>query len=299
MSLTRTSDPSLASLQDDVVELRRLAQTAHSPDAELIHLAGGRRRLTETSRGDLHVLLAQRIHHVAGGEIASGQAIRVEPQPHRILPFAENRDVADAGDTFEGVLDVDVDVVAQKQRVVLTLWCKNTDGHDEAGRLLLNGDAVGPHFDGQTSKRLVHAVLNVDLRQVLIARDVERDVDRRNTVVGARRGHVEHALDAIDRLLERRRDRGFNLLGVGTRVERRDVDLRRRQRRVLRDGHRRDGDQPGQDQHERTDRGEDRTADERVDHEGGYSALIGAPSPTFCTPATMMRSPGFRPLRTT
>ena len=41
--------------------------------------------------------------------------------------------------------------------------------------------------------------------------------------------HVHHALDAVDRLLERRRDRALDRLRVGAGVERRDGDRRRRQ----------------------------------------------------------------------
>ena len=42
----------------------------------------------------------------------------------------------------------------------------------------------------------------------------------RHAAVGARRGHVGHALDAVDRLLERRGDGALDRLRVGTGVER-------------------------------------------------------------------------------
>ena len=160
---------------------------------------------------DLDVLLAQRVDDVAGGDLARRQPIRIEPQPHRVLALAEDRDVADAGHALERVLDVDVEVVAEEQRVVLPVLGVDADRHDEAGRLLLDGDAGRAHLGRQAAERLVDAVLHVDLRQVLIARDVEGDGDRRDAAVGARRGHVEHALDAVDRLLERRRDRASRL----------------------------------------------------------------------------------------
>ena len=119
----------------------------------------------------------------------------------------------------------------------------------------------------------------------------------RDAAVGARRGHVEHALDAVDRLLERRRDRGLDFLRVGAGVERGDVDLRRREARVLRDRHRRDGDRAGEDQDERADRREDRTADEGVDeHERLFGPATGAPSPIFWMPETISVSPALRPL---
>ena len=53
-----------------------------------------------------------------------------------------------------------------------------------------------------------------------IAADLERDVDAREARVRARRGHVHHALDAVDDLLERRGDRALDRLRVGARVER-------------------------------------------------------------------------------
>ena len=95
----------------------------------------------------------------------------------------------------------------------------------------LDRDARRAHFRGQAAERLVDAVLHVDRRDILVARDVERHGDRADAAVGARRGHVEHALDAVDRLLERRGDRRLDLLRVRAGVERRDGDLRRRQRR--------------------------------------------------------------------
>ena len=129
--------------------------------------------------------------------------------------------VADAGDALQRVLDVDVEVVAEEQRVVLRLLGVHADRHHEAGRLLLDGDAGGADFRRHAAERLVDAVLHVDLREILIARDVERDVDRRDTGVGARRGHVEHALDAVDGLLERRGDRRSRLPARWRRCRRR------------------------------------------------------------------------------
>ena len=55
-----------------------------------------------------------------------------------------------------------------------------------------------------------------------IAGDVEHDGDVAHAAVGARRGHVEHALDAVDRLLERRGDGGLDRLRVRARVNRDD-----------------------------------------------------------------------------
>ena len=98
---------------------RRLAQAPERADAELVHLARRRGRLAEAAGGDLDVLLAQRVDDVAGGQLARREALRIEPEPHRVLALAEDDDVADAGHALERVLDVDVDVVAEEERVVV------------------------------------------------------------------------------------------------------------------------------------------------------------------------------------
>ena len=188
-------------------------------DAELVHLPRWRRRLADAAGGDLDVLLAQRTDHVAGRDLARGEAIGIEPQAHRILALAEDGDVADAGHALQGVAHVDVEVVAQEERVVLSLLREDAHRHHEAGGLLLHADAVGAHFCRHAAERLVHAVLHVDGGDVLVAGDVERDGDRRDTTVGARRGHVQHALDAVDGLLERGRDRRLDFLRVRRRCK--------------------------------------------------------------------------------
>ena len=90
----------------------------------------------------------------------------------------------------------------------------------------------------------------------------------RRAVVAARRGHVLHALDAVDRLLERSGDRGLDRLRVRAVVERDHLHLRRRQLGKLRDRQRRDGDRAGQDDDQRAHARQDRTTDEGIDEHG-------------------------------
>ena len=47
---------------------------------------------------------------------------RIEPQPHGVLPLAENDRVADARHALQRVLHVDVEIIAQKQAVVLPVF---------------------------------------------------------------------------------------------------------------------------------------------------------------------------------
>ena len=232
------------------------------------------------------------------------QARGIQPDAHRVVARAEDEDVGDAGHAFQRVLDVDVDVVGQEQGVVLALIGVGAGRHDEVGGRLLHRHAELTDFRRQPSERLVDAVLHVDGGKIRIARGIERDDHRARAAVGARGGHVEHPLDAVDRLLERRGHGGLDGLGVGAGVDGDDTYRRRRHLRILRDRHARDGEHPGEDDDERADGRENRTADEGIDkhQESGLrahaSGLTGTPSCSFWRFETISFSPSLIPLRT-
>ena len=83
---------------DDVLELLDVGQAAERVHGELKVLGVRRRGLTELAGGHLDVLLANGGHHVAGGEAARLEALRIEPHAHAVLPRAEDVHVADAVD---------------------------------------------------------------------------------------------------------------------------------------------------------------------------------------------------------
>ena len=74
-----------------------------------------------------------------------------------------------------------------------------------------------------------HAVLHVDRGDVQVIAGAEGDVDGAGAVVRTRRGDVVHALDSIDLLLQRNRDRRLHYLRVCTNVIAGDGDLGRSQ----------------------------------------------------------------------
>ena len=63
----------------------------------------------------------------------------------------------------------------------------------------------------------------------------ERDGDGELAVAGRLAAHVEHVLDAVDLLLERRRDGAGDGLGGCAGIGRRDLHRRRDDFRILRD----------------------------------------------------------------
>ena len=111
-------------------------------------------------------------------------------------------------------------------------------------------------------------------------------------VIRARRGHVGHALDAVDLLLERRRHRVGDDLRARAGIVRAHHDLRRRDVRKLRDRQQEIADRARQHHDDGDGRGEDRPADEEADHQR-VPVLRVAPS----APASARRSRSPAPAR--
>src|SRR5208282_1217220 len=105
----------------DVGELRGIDEPAHGAEGELELGASGRGRQTEGAGGDLDVLLADGVDDIAGGHVAGSDFVGIEPDAHAVIARAENLDVADAVEAREGVLDLEVGVVAEVKLVVASV----------------------------------------------------------------------------------------------------------------------------------------------------------------------------------
>jgi hypothetical protein len=105
-------------LHYDVLELLDVGQAAERVHGELKVLGVRRRGLTELAGGHLDVLLANGGHHVAGGEAARLEALRIEPHAHAVLPRAEDVHVAHAVDARDLITETERGVVAEVEVVV-------------------------------------------------------------------------------------------------------------------------------------------------------------------------------------
>ncbi len=164
-----------------------------------------------------------------------GQAVGIEPHPHAVLAGAEDLHAADAADAGQLVLHPQVGVVREVEHVVALVRRDEVDDHHQVGRGLLGRHADALHFRRQPRQRLRDAVLHLDLRVVEIAAERERHRQRHRAVGGRLREHVEHALDAVDLLLERRRDGLGDDLRIGAGIGGADDDRRRHDARVFAD----------------------------------------------------------------
>jgi len=85
------------------------------------------------------------------------------------------------------------------------------------------------HRDGDR-----HPILHQHLSGIEISAEPERDAQSHVAVAGALRGHVEHVLNTIDLLLDRRRYSLRHHLRIRAGIIGRDLDGRRRDLRILR-----------------------------------------------------------------
>ena len=192
-------------LDDDVAELLLVRESSHGIDGQLeLRCPAGRG--ADLARCDLHVLLANGIDHVTRGQVASGQLLRIEPDPHGIVTAAEHLHLAHAGRV----------VPARRARSARRSYA---DRARRSGRpaivrfttIVRLGElftVVTPrlrHFLGKSGQRLRNPVLYLHLRPIDIGADAEGDGHSQAAIHGGGRGHVEHVLDANDRLLQAER----------------------------------------------------------------------------------------------
>ncbi len=227
-------------------------------------VSDGRRLRAEHAGGDLHVLLANRANDVGRRQPARRQPIGIEPDAHAVLAGAEHLRAAHAGDARQLVLHPQVGEVREIQLVVAAVGRDEVHDHDEVRRGLLGHDADALHLGRQPRQRLRHAVLHLHLRVVEVGAEREGD-GQRHPAVGCRlREHVEHVLDAVDLLLERRGHGLGDDLRVRARIGGAHDDGRRHHLRVLADRQPEERQRSGHDDHQRQHGGEDRTIDEEL-----------------------------------
>ena len=232
------------------------------------------RRLVENAGRDLDVLRLQRIGDVGRGQPERLQAVRVEPDPHRIIAAAEHGDRANAVDAGERIGDFERRIVRNEQGVARFIGRIKVHDHHQIGRGLLHGDADIADVGRQARLRDGDAVLHLHLGDVEIGAEIESDLDRKPPVRRRVRRHVEHVLDAVDLLLHRRDHRGGDDFGAGAGILSGDVDDRRRDLGILRDRQARERHAAEDHEDDRDHGGENRPIDEEV-RDAHVTALIG------------------------
>ena len=264
-NIAQTSDRSVsAGLDDDVAELFLVRESTARDDRQLICHRVVHRRSADGAGGDLEVLLANRVDDVARRQSVRCDTVRIEPDAHCIVARAEHDHLTRAGNSRQLVADVQQRIIAEIDRVVAAVRRKQVHDHRDVRGALLGDDTESAHFLGQSRQRLGHAVLHLHLREVDVRADLEGDGEIERAVGRGGRCHVEHPLDAVDRVLERRAHRLCEHRRIRARIYRANRDGRRRDFGILADRQLRDSDQAtgknDQRQHDREDRAVDKKA---------------------------------------
>ena len=194
-------------LDHDVGELVGIGEAPERLHRDLECALLRHRRLIEHAARDLDVLRLQRQHDVARGQAERLQPIGIEPDAHRIVAAAEHGDRADAVDARQRVGDLERGVVGDEQAVARLVGRIEVHDHHQVGRALGHRDADVAHVGGKSRLRDRDAILHLHLRDVEIGAEIEGDRDGEAAVRRRIRRHVDHVLDAVDLLLDRRRPR--------------------------------------------------------------------------------------------
>src|SRR5262249_39068692 len=162
------------------------------------------RRLIEHAGRYLNVLALQGQHNVICGEAQRLQSIRIEPGAHRIVAAAEHDQRADPINARDGVGDLDGGVVGNEQGIARFVRRVKVHDHHQVGRALVYLHADIAHIHWQAGLGNCDTILTLHLGDIGVVADVEGPVDRKTAVAGRIRRYVDHVLDAVDLLLDRR-----------------------------------------------------------------------------------------------
>ncbi len=262
-------------LDHDIAELGGIDQPAQGLHADVEGGCRRHRRLAEHAGSDLHIVAAQRIHDVLGGQAARRGLVRIEPDAHGIVARALDLGVADAIDAGDRIGDLQGHVVRQIKLIPAAVGRDEMHHHHQVGGILLGADAQGVDLVGQMRLRDGDTVLHQHLGLVDVGAELEGD-GQLEIAVARRFGlHVEHVVDAVDLLLERCRHRVGDGFGRGTGIAGGDDDGGGRDLGILRHRQAEIGKTADQGDQDRDDAGENRSLDEEMRELHGSALTLG------------------------
>src|SRR3984957_15490424 len=213
-------------LYDDVAKLFGRGETPKCADIHLISVAGvvEHRRLIEGASRDLSVLSTQDVQDIAGADITRSGFVRIDPDPHRILPLSQNPEIRDAGQARDFVSHVENEIVGDVLRAARSIRRIWMDAKQQGRDCLLDLHAFELDFLRQPGQRVLHPVVREHQGRVDVGADLENHRDVELAITRRLAADVVHVLDAVDGLLERCRDGARDDVGRSARVGGCDLD---------------------------------------------------------------------------
>jgi hypothetical protein len=103
-ALPPLSRPKLCAHSDQAPGTASKSQAATRIDQQFERGGTGGRLAADHASGDLHVLFADRVDDIPGGEPARGHLVRIQPHAHGVVAGPEQLDLPDAREPGEDIL---------------------------------------------------------------------------------------------------------------------------------------------------------------------------------------------------
>ena len=169
--------------------------------------------------GGVHgVLIVERRYDIADGNAQTRQGVGPHPEAHRVLVRAEDCYLADTRHAAHRIVDVDVRVVGEESAVVGSLRRVEREQRQRASGRLEDGHPLVADVDRELRLGLEVAHLREDLVSVCVCPDVEVHPQPHQPAARVDRGHVDHVVDTLKLLLDRRCDRFLESQRIGTDI---------------------------------------------------------------------------------
>ena len=260
---------------DHVLEFLHLGHPAARDHGEG-QLGSLRRRLPpDRAGGKVTVLLVDNARDIGRRDIELRHPDRIKNKPHAVVLRAEHEGITHSGQKLETVHHTEDGVIGQIELIVARIVGVEGDDGDEVRRQFFDRDPPADDLRRKLRLRQLLAVLRLDLRDVRVRADLEREPDSHVTVVGAGGVVVEEIVDAGELHFDGPRHRLGDHFRAGAGVVGVDLYHGRRDLRKLGDGQ----DIHGCQAHDHDDDGDNRREDRPFDEKGGAHLAPSVPWP--------------------
>ena len=225
----------VAGTDDNILEFFRLDQHALAGHGKILPGPFRCGRLPDLADAEGLVLSLDGIGDFRNADSHLRHPVGFQPHPHCNVRDRKHRRQVGAGDAFYRIEHIEIYIVIEVDRGHRSFWRVETDDHHEGLGFLLGRNALVTDDLGQLRQCLADAVLGIDLCNIRIRPWLECNDESHVTGRGTGRGHVDHVIDTVDLLLDRRGNGVGDDLGRRTGVARRNGNGWRRHIGVLRD----------------------------------------------------------------
>ena len=180
---------------DHVLEFLHLGHPAARDHGEGQLGSLGCRLPPDRAGGKVAVLLVDDIRDIGRRDVELRHADRIKNEPHAVVLRAEHEGIAHSGQQLETVHHAEDGVIGQIELVVAGVIGVERDDGDEVRRQFFDRDPPADDLGRKLRLGQLLAVLRLDLRDVRVRADLEREPDRYVPVVGAGGVVVEEIVD--------------------------------------------------------------------------------------------------------